>query len=708
MNLPASRVLSLGCDELSRFYQTLDLGSGFVSLISAEGVVLARGPLLSGVIGSSIKGTPALESVLSRRSGVTSFREKRRAIEQIASFRHLEEYPLIVMVSLDANTVFRRYWSLRRRLVEGGAVATVTIGLIGMFWLKQKRRTVASRRALTITLETISQGILMLDAHGNVPVINPRALDLLGLPEEISPDARKRAARRALDLTGCDAATGARVVSIASREADSWLEVVRDDGAIIEVRRHPLADGGSVHTYTDVTEQRLADARVRYLAHHDTLTGLANRVQLRQRIPEFLDRPADVQVSTAFMMIDLDGFKGINDTLGHDVGDQLLILVARRLQKLVRETDFVARLGGDEFVIVQPGLQQPAEAALFARHVLQRLAEPADVAGHQVRIGASIGIAFHPKDGQDCDALLKHADIALYSAKASGRGAFRCFDEQMILAVKEHHMLESDLRRALDNRELEVYFQPEFSGTSLQITGFEALARWRHPVRGYISPEIFIHVAEQCGLINRLGCWVLEQACSVAADWQRPHRVAVNVSLMQLREPGLQDDVAAILARTGLPAELLEIEVTESVMADDNRCVLDTLHALKAMGICITLDDFGTGYSSLSYLRRFPFDKIKIDKSFVQGQANDQGVRVILEAILAMCHNLGLAVVGEGVETRQQLLMLQHRGCSEVQGYLLGRPMPAERVEEFLRERARPLGPVGGSIAIREDLLLAS
>jgi diguanylate cyclase (GGDEF)-like protein len=701
-------VLSLGCNQLSRFYQTLDLGGGFVSLLSANGVVLARGPLVPGAIGSNIKGNPALASVLSRRSGVVSFHEKSGDINEIASFRRLEEYPLIVMVGLDANTVFQQYRLLRRRLILGGAAATVAIGLIGIFWIKQKRRSMASRRALAVTLETITQGILMLDAHGNVPVINPRALDLLGLPQEISPDARKRAGQRALELTGSDRATQGRMVSIANREADSCFEAVRDDGAIIEVRSHALADGGSVHTYTDVTQQRLADARVRYLAHFDTLTGLANRVQLRQRIPEFVDRPADARASTAFMMIDLDGFKGVNDTLGHDAGDQLLIIVARRLQQLVREVDFVSRLGGDEFVIVRPGLHQPGEAATFARRVLQRLAEPVEVAGQQVRIGASIGIAFHPADGQDCDALLKHADIALYNAKASGRGSFRCFDEQMIQAVNEHHMLESDLRRALDNGELEVHFQPEFSGDSVQITGFEALARWRHPVRGYISPQIFIRVAEQCGLINRLGNWVLHQACAAAADWQIPQRVAVNVSLMQLREPTLPDEVAAILARTGLPAELLEIEVTESVMADENRCVLDTLHALKGMGIGITLDDFGTGYSSLSYLRRFPFDKIKIDKSFVQGQANDQGMRVILEAILAMCHNLGLAVVGEGVETRQQLSMLQHRGCTEVQGYLLGRPMAAELVEHFLMEKARPLGPTGGSIAIREELLLAS
>jgi predicted signal transduction protein with EAL and GGDEF domain len=340
--------------------------------------------------------------------------------------------------------------------------------------------------------------------------------------------------------------------------------------------------------------------------------------------------------------------------------------------------------------------------------VLQRLAEPADVAGQQVRIGASIGIAFHPQDGEDCDALLKHADIALYSAKASGRGVFRCFDEQMIRAVNEHHMLESDLRRALENHELEVHFQPEFSGASLQITGFEALARWRHPIRGYISPEIFIHVAEQCGLINRLGSWVLEQACAAAAGWQQPHRIAVNVSLVQLGEQGLLGEIAGILARTGLPAELLEIEVTESVMADENEAVLETLHALKAMGLCITLDDFGTGYSSLSHLRRFPFDKIKIDKSFVQGQASDQGVRVILEAILAMCQNLGLDVVGEGVETRQQLLMLQQRGCTEVQGYLLGRPMPAKLVSDFLQTRARRVGSAGVTAAAREELLLAS
>jgi len=696
-------VLSLGCDELSRFYQTLDVGKGFVSLLSSDGVVLARGPLVPAVIGASTKSFPALENALRRSSGVFRFRDKWSGVEEITSFRRLKDYPLIVMVGFDANTVFRHYWSLRERLILGGAIATMALIVIGVFWLKQKRRSLASRRALTVTLETISQGILMLDAQGHVQVINPRALDLLGLPQETSPEVRKLAAARASDLT--EAGAGTRAIPITGDENDSCFEATRGDGKIIEVRRHALRDGGAVHTYADVTDQRLADARARYLAHHDTLTGLANRFQLRQRIPKLLEPHADAPVLTAFMMIDLDGFKGINDTLGHDAGDQLLIVVARRLQELVCETGFVARLGGDEFVILQPGLRKAEEAMPLARLVLQRLADPVEVAGQKVRIGASIGVAFHPRDGRDCDGLLKHADIALYRAKADGRGTFRCFDEQMIRAVNEHRLLESDLRNALDNQELEVHFQPEFTGGSLEISGFEALARWRHPIRGYVSPGIFIPVAEQCGLINRLGSWVLEQACTAAAAWQPRRRVAVNVSLLQLREGELPGEIAAILAKTGLPAEFLEIEVTESVMADDNRVVLDTLHALKGMGISITLDDFGTGYSSLSYLRRFPFDKIKIDRSFVQGQANDQGVRIILEAILAMCHNLGLAVVGEGVETRQQLTMLQHRGCTEVQGYLLGRPMRPNLVEELLRGKVLPLMPAASS---RDEFELAS
>jgi predicted signal transduction protein with EAL and GGDEF domain len=336
------------------------------------------------------------------------------------------------------------------------------------------------------------------------------------------------------------------------------------------------------------------------------------------------------------------------------------------------------------------------------------MAEPFHVVGQQVRVGASIGIAFHPTDGQDGDALLKYSDIALYCAKAAGRGTYRFFNTQMTRAVNENRLLESGLRSALDNQSLELHFQPKFACNSLAIVGFEALVRWRHPTRGDVSPETFIRVAEECGLIKRLGLWVIEQACRTAVAWESRLPVAVNVSLLQLYDGDLQTEIAAILLRTGLPAELLEIEVTESVMADDNPAVLETLRTLKTMGIRIALDDFGTGYSSLSYLRRFTFDKIKIDRSFVQGQAHDQGVRVILEAILGMCHKLGLAAVGEGVETRQQLSMLRQCGCTEVQGYLLGRPIPASAVEMFVKNNIRQLNQESGLVAAATEFELAT
>lgn len=702
-------VVSLGCNQLSLFYQQVYLGNGFVALLSADGTILARGPLINGLIGHRIDPSTVFGQVLSHRDGAIKFHSRHLNVGEIASFRRLEDYPLIVMVALDTDTAFQQFRSLRNRMIISGIAATVAIGLIGILWLQQKRRSVESRRALTITLETISQGILMVDGRGNVPVLNPRAHDLLALPDKPANQLQDVVASRVMEFAAHHPERSQQNAVTPSNEitTDCQFDVPREDGTVIEVRSHPLPDGGFVHSYTDVTEQRLADARVRYLAHHDALTGLANRVQLRQWMSEFFRPGADPQPITALLMIDLDGFKGVNDTLGHDLGDELLISIARRLQALTRETDFVARLGGDEFIILQSNVGAPQDAAILAQRVLLRLSEPVLIGSQQVRVGASIGVAFYPQDGQDGDTLLKHSDIALYSAKAAGRGTFRFFDAEMTRAVNEHRLLESGLRWALDNQTLKVHFQPKFACDTLRIVGFEALVRWQHPTRGSISPETFIRIAEECGLIKRLGLWVIEQACSVAAGWQSRLPVAVNVSLLQFHDGDLQNDIAKILARTGLAAELFEIEVTESVMADDNPAVMNTLHALKAMGIRIALDDFGTGYSSLSYLRRFSFDKIKIDKTFVQGQAFDQGVRVILEAILGMCHKLGLATVGEGVETRQQLTMLRQCGCTEVQGYLLGRPIPANAVEKFVQHNMRQISTESGLVAAAEEFELA-
>ncbi|MGD0106942.1 MAG: EAL domain-containing protein [Rhodopila sp.] len=644
-------VFSLGSVELARFYESLALGRGFVAILSAGGTILARGPLVPGLTGSNIKGTAGFRDVLDHAAGSVSLGATPGQDAQIASFRRLHDYPLIVMVGFDTDTVFGPYRSLRQNALLSG-------------------------------------------------VINPRVLQLLAKPDEKPEAAMQYVAARAIELipetlrpsASPDAGQGAD-----GPGQDSKFETTLRSGAIIEIRTHALADRGFVQTYTDVTEQRVAHAQVRHLAHHDALTGLANRVELLQRVSDIVEDRSGTLL-TALMMIDLDGFKGVNDTLGHDAGDKLLVEVGRRLRPLVRGSDMVARLGGDEFVILAVGLGQRDDVVPLAKRVLRRLADPMQVNDQQIRIGASVGIAFYPRDGLDVDTLFRHADLALYSAKTAGRGVYRCFDEQLSQAAADHRQLESDLRQALDAEALEVYFQPKFSAVSLRVVGFEALARWPHPTRGYVSPDVFIRIAEDCGLINRLGRWILEQVCKSVATWEPRLPVAVNVSVMQLQDGGLKDDIAAVLGQTGLQSEHLEIEVTESVLADDNQTVLGNLKAIKAMGIRIALDDFGTGYSSLSYLRRFSFDKIKIDKAFVQGQADDPGVRVILEAILGMCNNLGLATIAEGVETQEQLQLLQALGCSEIQGYLLGRPMPRDRVQTFIRSHLgspAATGPLG-------------
>ena len=702
-------VLSLGSAELARYYEALRLGKGFVSIASADGYILARGPPIPGLTGTRITQATASAGFVNQSTGSVRLPANALRGEQIASFRRLPEYKLVVMVGFDTETVFEPYRSLRTNAVLSGVAITFAVAFIGFLWLRQKQRSLVSRRALTITLDTISQGILMVDGKGDVSVINPRVLNLLTHPDEASDAAMKVVATRAMELAtaqgdGKHVIMEAGSADVAGSQPNGRFGAALRNGTTIEVQTHALSGGGFVQTYTDVTEQRRAHAQVVHLAHHDPLTGLSNRVDLMERMSAIVDHGAEPGEQTALVMVDLDGFKDVNDTLGHDAGDALLIEVGRRLKALLRAKDLVAGLGGDEFVLLLPGLHRQEDVVQLAERVLRRLADPFRIKGDPARVGASLGIAFHPQDGLDINTWLKHADMALYGAKNGGRGTYRCFDEQLSQAATETHRLERDLRQALDNQQLEVYFQPKFNCLSHEISGFEALARWRHPTDGFISPAVFIRIAEDCGLIGRLGAWALEEACRCAAGWAPRSPVAVNVSVMQLRDGGLKDTVAAVLRRHGLKPEHLEIEVTESVMADDDTTVLESLRAIKAMGVAIALDDFGTGYSSLSYLRRFPFDKIKIDRAFVQGQDDDPGVRVILEAILGMCNNLGLATTGEGIETQQQLDLLRDRGCTDAQGFLLGRPMPAAEVQAFIRSRLRA---ASGTSDGRQDELVA-
>jgi diguanylate cyclase (GGDEF)-like protein/PAS domain S-box-containing protein len=437
----------------------------------------------------------------------------------------------------------------------------------------------------------------------------------------------------------------------------------------------------------DITERKEAEARVAHMAHHDVLTGLPNRVMLRIRMEEALTRQRRNGKAVATLCIDLDNFKSVNEALGHPCGDHLLQCVAQRLRATLRADDTAARLGGDEFAIVQLDVEDPAEVSALARRILGDLSEPYDVMGHQVLIGASVGIALAPGDGVDADKLLKNADLALYRAKADGKGAFRFFESEMDARVQARRQLEMELRSTMLARQLDVNYQPLVNLDSGEISGFEALVRWPHPIRGHVSPAEFIPVAEETGLIGTLGAYVLKQACSDAAKWPERVKLAVNLSALQFRTGNLFALVKQTLEETGLSPKRLELEITESLLLDKADHVLATLHALRALGVRISMDDFGTGYSSLSYLRKFPFDKIKIDQSFVRGMGSNTDAQANVSAILRQGSSLGITITAEGVETQAELDFLKVEGCNEGQGYLFSKARPQMEVLELLKQK---------------------
>ena len=423
-------------------------------------------------------------------------------------------------------------------------------------------------------------------------------------------------------------------------------------------------------------EQRRSEAQITHLAHHDSLTGLANRILLRTRLDEAVLR-AQHGDACAVLCLDLDHFKDVNDTLGHPVGDRLLQVVTARILAEVRDQDTVARLGGDEFAIVQTGVRHPRGVALLAQRLVETLGAPFDLDGHYVIVGASIGIAVAPEDGPDPDQLLRNADMALYRAKAAGRGAFRFFEPEMNSHAQLRRSLQLDLRRAIEAGEFELFYQPQVRLRDRRITGFESLLRWHHPERGLVMPERFVPLAEETGLIVPLGEWALRHACAVAAGWPGREKVAVNLSPVQFASARLVPAVEAALRDSGLEPARLELEITETVMLRDTDATLATLHRLKRLGVSIALDDFGTGYSSLGYLQRFPFDKVKIDKSFVKNLAETRTSGAIVRAIVSLCAALEMSTTAEGVETEAQFLALAALGCTEAQGYLFSRPRPA-------------------------------
>ncbi len=543
-------------------------------------------------------------------------------------------------------------------------------------------------------LNNMPHGLCMFGADGRLAVMNHRFGDMM----RVSDDLVQRGAS-APDIVaagvsaGTISAASAKLIVSEIDNAEVGYVTTADpnssSGRALSWTFQPMAEGGTVVLLEDITERRNAEARISHLARYDELTALPNRVNFRDEIERLLAISHDAARLSALLFVDLDQFKQVNDTLGHPCGDELLCAVADRLREMLRPEDFVARFGGDEFVVFQQNIKSDDDAAGLARRIVDRLSERYEIDNHLVEIGASVGIAMTSPPGISADTLLKNADMALYRAKADGRGTYCFFREEMALTVEARRILELDLRKALANEEFELFYQPLVNLKSGRISTCEALLRWNHPVRGTVSPIDIIPVAEDMGLIIDLGRWILRKACMEAMKWPEAVSVAVNFSPQQFHQRDVLSEVRYALEVSGLPAHRLEIEITESSLLRNTQWTHDALSQLHAAGVRISLDDFGTGYSSLSYLHNFPLQKVKIDRSFLEGIDSDRPL-TLLRGVARLSADLGMSVVVEGIETNEQLELISADGTvTEAQGYLFSRPVPAARVRQLLNASHR-------------------
>jgi diguanylate cyclase (GGDEF)-like protein len=559
--------------------------------------------------------------------------------------------------------------------------------------LTNVRRDLAEQNArFDAALANMPHGLCMFDAEKKLLLCNAAYRRLYGLPEELTRpgtllsqilDYRRTAGNEPVERE----AYFDVVVQAALKGSAASQNVALVDGRVIKITHNPMENGGYVATHEDVTESVRAEEQIKHMAGHDPLTGLPNRTLLREKLDQKISLSGDGKQS-ALLCLDLDHFKDANDTLGHAAGDLLLKAVTDRLKDCLDESDAIARLGGDEFVVFRGSIQSRNAASELAKRLIEAAGDPFNIEGQAVHIGVSVGIAVAPDDGDTADSLLRNADTALYKAKSNGRGTYCFFEPAMDAGIQKRRKLEADLREAIASRQFEIYYQPQVDSATRDIVGFEALVRWHHPERGLVSPAEFIPLAEETGLIVPMGEWVLRQACKDAASWPGQISVAVNLSPLQFRSAALVHTVISALGDSSLPASRLELEITESVLLTDSETALATLHHIKGLGVRIAMDDFGTGYSSLSYLRLFPFDKIKIDQSFIRELGTSKDCAAIVRAVVDLGSSLGIATTAEGVETSDQLARVREHGCTEIQGYFFGRPLPLSHIEALLRNQS--------------------
>jgi diguanylate cyclase (GGDEF)-like protein len=687
--------------HFENFFGSLSLGkNSAVSIFHRDGTLLARFPHVENDIGQNFGNGPMFTKVLPvANHGSMRLISPVDGQDRMGAIRKLDNFPIVIIATTTVTAALAD-WAEQTKFLTGIA-ALVSIVIAIMLYLivrrlsahhrAQQNRLTVEKQRLDTAINNMRPGLLLFNSSQELIIYNRRYAEMFNLPPNaLQPGCLFREVIEYRKRIGSFHGNVEEYCARVLRGIESGTTFVNEtpDDRVIQVTIQPVADGGWVSTHEDITERRRSEQRIAYLARFDALTNLPNRTSFRERLDQMLLHlgPDD---QLAVLYIDIDQFKTVNDTLGHHVGDELLKGVAARLSDCVGSRGLVARLGGDEFAIVETGVRQPDDVRPLIGQIYEALRSPFDCLGHQLTSDASIGVAFAPHDGSDLEQLLKNADLAMYAAKGEGRRTHRFFEADMEIRAQKRRELEAELRQALTDESFEVYYQPLLDIRKDKIVGCEALVRWNHPERGMVSPADFIPVAEEAGLIDQLGLWVLTTACNEAANWPEHVNLAVNVSPLQFKQPTFALKVASALAASGLAPSRLELEITEAVLIRDDDEALTILHDLRALGVRIALDDFGTGYSSLSYLQRFPFDKIKIDRSFVDRIEDEEFSSSIIQAIVNIAAARNMTTTAEGVETQEQLEKLRKLGCDQIQGYLFSRPQPArEIVSRFFKTEA--------------------